>query len=67
MHGSQANCSLRPCFAQFVKVFRTEHPAMTSERAERRRDVILLRLQAANIDPATEITPLGKKLFGLTE
>lgn len=67
MHGSQANCSLRPRFAQFVKMFPAEHPAMSSERAEKRRDAILLKLQAASIDPATEITPLGKKLFGLTQ
>ena len=67
MHGSQANCSLRPRFAQFVKMFRAEHPAMTSERAGQRRNAILLKLQTAKIDPATDISPLGKKLFGLIE
>jgi hypothetical protein len=67
MHGSRANCSLQPRFAQFVKMFPVEHPAMTLERAEKRRNAILAKLQAANIDLETEITPLGKRLFGLVK
>ncbi len=67
MHGSRANCSLRARFAQFFKMFPREHPAMTSERAEYRREAILLKLQKVNIDPKTDLTPLGKRLFGLTE
>jgi hypothetical protein len=48
-------------------MFPREHPAMTSERAEYRREAILLKLQKVNIDPKTDLTPLGKRLFGLTE
>ncbi|CAF3309430.1 unnamed protein product [Rotaria socialis] len=65
MHGSRANCSARPRYAQFCKMFPVDHPAMTPERAEKRRKVIIAKLQAVNIDPATDLTPLGRKLFGL--
>ncbi|CAF3787935.1 unnamed protein product [Adineta steineri] len=58
MHGSRANASLRPRFAQFFKMFPTQHPAMTLERAEYRRQAILAKLQEANIDPNTDLTPL---------
>jgi ectoine hydroxylase-related dioxygenase (phytanoyl-CoA dioxygenase family) len=67
MHGSRANCSLRPRFAQFFKMFPREHRAMTAERAEYRRKGILRKLQKANIDPKTDLTPLGKNLFGFVE
>ncbi len=67
MHGSRANRSLRPRFAQFFKIFPRQHAAMTPERAEYRRKAILLKLQKAKVDPNTDLTPLGKRLFGLTE
>ncbi|CAF3455361.1 unnamed protein product [Rotaria sp. Silwood2] len=51
MHGSRANRSLRPRFAQFFKMFPAEHPAMIPERAENRRKALLAKLQAVNIDP----------------
>ncbi|CAF3232140.1 unnamed protein product [Rotaria socialis] len=65
MHGSRANCSARPRYAQFFKMFPVDHPAMTPERAEKRSKAIMVKLQAVNIDPETDITPLGRKLFGL--
>ncbi|CAF0930362.1 unnamed protein product [Adineta steineri] len=67
MHGSRANASLRPRFAQFFKMFPTQHPAMTLERAEYRCQAILAKLQEANIDPNTDLTPLGRRIFGLLE
>jgi ectoine hydroxylase-related dioxygenase (phytanoyl-CoA dioxygenase family) len=67
MHGSRANCSLRPRFAQFFKMFPREHPAMTEERAEYRREAILRKLRKANINPKTDLTSLGRNLFGLIE
>ncbi|CAF3557429.1 unnamed protein product [Rotaria sp. Silwood1] len=67
MHGSRANRSLRPRFAQFFKMFPAEHPAMTSERVENRRKGVLAKLQAANIDPEVDLTLLGRQLFGLTK
>ena len=67
MHGSRANCSLRPRFSQFFKMFPAEHPSMTPERAQHRRAAILKKLREAHINPDTEITALGKKLFGLLE
>jgi ectoine hydroxylase-related dioxygenase (phytanoyl-CoA dioxygenase family) len=67
MHGSRANSSLRPRFAQFFKMFPREHPAMTPERVEYRRKAILAKLQAAKVDPETDLTPLGKRLFGLVQ
>ncbi len=39
--------------------------AMTLERAEYWRKAILLKLQKTNIDPETDLTPLGKKLLDL--
>ncbi|CAM4789153.1 unnamed protein product [Rotaria magnacalcarata] len=66
MHGSRANRSVRPRYAQFFKMFPADHPAMTPERAEKRRKAIITKLQAGNIDPATDLTPLGRKLFGLS-
>ncbi|CAF2858279.1 unnamed protein product [Rotaria sp. Silwood2] len=65
MHGSRANCSLRPRYAQFFKMFPAEHPAMTSERAERRREAILAKLKLVNIDSEVNLSPMGRKLFGL--
>jgi hypothetical protein len=67
MHGSRANNSLRPRFAQFFKMFPEQHPSMTPERAEYRREAILLKLQNAEIDPTTDLTPLGQKVFGLVK
>lgn len=67
MHGSRTNQSLRPRFAQFFKMFPREQPAMTPERAEHRREAILRRLQRANIDPKTDLTPLGRQIFGLID
>ena len=67
MHGSRANDSLRPRFAQFFKMFPREHPALTSERAEYRRKAILLKLEKAQMDPMTDLSPLGRRLFGLEE
>ncbi|CAF3683294.1 unnamed protein product [Rotaria sp. Silwood1] len=65
MHGSRSNCSLRPRYAQFFKMFCAEHPAMTPERAERRREAILAKLKLVNIDPEVDLSPMGRKLFGL--
>ncbi|CAF3489343.1 unnamed protein product [Rotaria socialis] len=65
MHGSRANCSARPRYAQFCKMFPVDHPAMTPERAEKRRKAIIAKLQAINIDPETDLSLLGRKLFGL--
>jgi hypothetical protein len=67
MHGSRVNCSLRPRFAQFFKMFPRQHEAMTSKRAKYRREAILLKLEKANVDPNTDLSPLGKRLFGLAE
>lgn len=67
LHGSRRNESHRPRFAQFFKLFPAEHPAMTPERAEHRRQAILAKLRQANIDPESDLTPLGKRLFGLVE
>lgn len=67
MHGSRANHSLRPRYAQFFKMFPRQHPAMTSERAKYRRKAILMKLEKAKIDPMTDLTPLGRRLFGLEE
>ena len=67
MHGSRSNCSLRPRYAQFFKMFPKQHPSMTPERAEYRRKAILAKLEAANIDPETDLHPSGKRLFGLAE
>lgn len=66
MHGSRANQSLRPRFAQFFKMFPADHPAMTPERAEERQKAILQKLNNVNIDPQIDLTELGRKLFGLT-
>ncbi|CAF1599993.1 unnamed protein product [Rotaria magnacalcarata] len=65
MHGSRANQSQCPRYAQFFKMFPADHPAMTLERAEKRSKAIMAKLQAVNIDPETDLTPLGRKLFGL--
>ncbi|CAM4916512.1 unnamed protein product [Rotaria socialis] len=65
MHGSRANCSARPRYAQFCKMFPVDHPAMTPERAEKRRKAIMGKLQAINIDQETDLSLLGRKLFGL--
>ena len=67
MHGSRANCSMRPRFAQFFKMFPRQHPAMTLERAEHRRQAILSQLQNAKIDLQLDLTPLGRRLFGLEQ
>ena len=67
MHGSRANCSLRPRFAQFFKMFPKQHPTMTPERVEYRRKAILSKLQDAKIDPEIDLSSLGKRLFGLTQ
>lgn len=67
MHGSRSNCSLRPRYAQFFKMFPKQHPSMTPERAEYRRKAILAKLEASNIDPEKDLHPLGKRLFGLAE
>ena len=67
MHGSRRNESHRPRFAQFFKLFPAKHPAMTPERAQYRREAILGKLRQANIDPEIDLTPLGKRLFGLVE
>ncbi|UJR07067.1 hypothetical protein I4U23_011355 [Adineta vaga] len=67
MHGSRANDSQRPRFAQFFKMFPRQHPAMTLERAERRRQAIVSKLEKANIDANKDLTPLGRKLFGLED
>ena len=66
MHGSRANRSRYPRYAQFFKMFPAIHPAMTPDRAERRRQAILAKLRAVNIDPETDLTMLGRKLFGLS-
>ncbi|CAF3607368.1 unnamed protein product [Rotaria sp. Silwood1] len=65
MHGSRANCSLRPRYVQYLKMFRADIPTMTPERAERRRKAILEKLQAVNIDPITDLTAAGRIVFGL--
>lgn len=65
LHGSRANASRRPRFAQFFKMFPAEHPSMTPERAELRGKAILRKLSGAQIDPDTDLTPLGKKIFGI--
>jgi len=65
MHGSRTNRSLRPRYAQFFKMFPAEHAAMTSERAERRREAILAKLKLVTIDPEVDLSPTGRKLFGL--
>ncbi|CAF2269026.1 unnamed protein product [Rotaria magnacalcarata] len=67
MHGSRANSSLRPRYAQFFKMFPAEHPAMTEKRAENRRNGILAKLRAVNINPETDLSFLGQKLFGLEQ
>ncbi|CAF3524305.1 unnamed protein product [Rotaria socialis] len=67
MHGSRANNSLRPRYAQFFKMFPAEHPAMTEKRAENRRNGILTKLRAVNINPETDLSFLGRKLFGLEQ
>ncbi|CAF3687392.1 unnamed protein product [Rotaria sp. Silwood1] len=64
MHGSRANCSLRPRYVQYLKMFRADIPTMTPERAERRRKAILEKLQAVNIDPITDLTAAGRIVFG---
>lgn len=65
MHGSRANQSQQARFAQFFKMFPREHPSMNTEREQSRRQVILSKFEKANINPDTDLTPLGKKLFGL--
>ena len=67
MHGSRMNRSLRPRFAQFFKMFPRNQPAMTPERAQHRREALLRRLEKANINPQTDLTPLGRQIFGLAE
>jgi hypothetical protein len=67
MHGSRVNCSLRPRFAQFFKMFPMQHPAMTLERAEYRRQAILSKLREAKINSETDLSPLGRRLFGLVQ
>ena len=64
MHGSRANASDRPRYAQFYKMFPAEHPGMNAKRAQRRREAILEKLTRAQINPDEELTPLGKKIFG---
>ncbi|CAF2139798.1 unnamed protein product [Rotaria magnacalcarata] len=65
IHGSQANRSLCPCYAQIIKMFPIDHPGMTLVRSEKRSKTILAKLQVVNINPETDLTPLGRKLFGL--
>ncbi|CAF1365520.1 unnamed protein product, partial [Adineta ricciae] len=67
MHGSRANDSRRPRLAQFFKMFPRQNPSMTPERAEYRREGILSKLKKVNLDPRTDLTPLGRKLFGLDD
>ena len=67
IHGSRENRSLRPRFAQFFKMFPKEHPAMTLDRAHCRREAILSKLEKAKIDPEKDLSPLGRKLFGLED
>jgi ectoine hydroxylase-related dioxygenase (phytanoyl-CoA dioxygenase family) len=64
-HGTLANRSLHPRFGQFVKMFPAESPAMTAGRAKARATAIRKKLHAVNIDPKTDLTELGKELFGL--
>ncbi|CAF4963564.1 unnamed protein product, partial [Rotaria socialis] len=42
-------------------------PAMTEKRAENRRNGILTKLRAININPETDLSFLGRKLFGLEQ
>jgi ectoine hydroxylase-related dioxygenase (phytanoyl-CoA dioxygenase family) len=65
MHGSRANSSLRPRFAQLFKMFPAEHFTMTPERAEHRRNAILTKLSLARINSDVDLSPLGRRLFGL--
>jgi len=65
LHGSRANSSLRPRYAQFFKMFPRQHPAMTPEREQYRSQAIRRKLQNENINSETDLTPLGKNLFGL--
>lgn len=65
LHGSRSNTSDRPRYAQFYKMFPAEHPSMTPERAKYRRDAILKKLKMAKINPDEDLTPLGRKIFGL--
>ena len=65
LHGSKANTSLRPRYAQFFKMFPRQHPGMTDQRQQDRSQAILTKLQQANIDPQTQLTGLGRQLFGL--
>ena len=67
LHGSRVNASLRPRYAQFFKMFPRKHPAMSPERERYRREAILRKLQQENIDPETDLTLLGKNLFGLVK
>ncbi|CAF3460961.1 unnamed protein product [Rotaria sp. Silwood1] len=67
MHGSRANHSLRPRYAQFFKMFPTDHPAMTPDRAEKRREGVLAKLRTANINPEVDLTVLGRQLFGIAK
>jgi hypothetical protein len=46
-------------------MFPAEHAAMTSERAERRREAILAKLKLVTIDPEVDLSLTGRKLFGL--
>lgn len=65
LHGSRVNTSLSPRYAQFFKMFPRQHPAMTLEREQYRREAILRKLRKENINPQTDLTLLGRKLFGL--
>lgn len=67
LHGSRANTSLRPRYAQFFKMFPRQHPAMTQRRQQYRSQAILTKIQQANIDPQTELTRLGQQIFGLVQ
>ena len=56
---------LIPRYAQFFKMFPRQHPAMTPEREQYRSQAIRRKLQNENINSETDLTPLGKNLFGL--
>ncbi|CAF1568674.1 unnamed protein product [Rotaria magnacalcarata] len=65
IHGSRPNRSQSPRYAQFIKMFPADHSAMTLERAEKRRNVIIEKLQTVNINPEADLSSLGRRLFGL--
>ncbi|CAF4309732.1 unnamed protein product, partial [Rotaria magnacalcarata] len=58
IHGSRPNRSQSPRYAQFIKMFPADHSAMTLERAEKRRNVIIEKLQTVNINPEADLSSL---------